>query len=78
MKDILQYKEDFLENGFSILPNIYSSDEIEKITAFIDKIDSTKSTVRKSVDLFAIRQFLKESPQISNLIFTKKLKSILQ
>ncbi|PIY10840.1 MAG: phytanoyl-CoA dioxygenase [Flexibacter sp. CG_4_10_14_3_um_filter_32_15] len=78
MKNVSKHKKELLENGFTILPNIYSSDEIEKISACIDEIDTSKSTVRKSVDLFAIRQFLKENPEINNLIFTKKLKSILQ
>ena len=78
MKDTTQYKKEFSEKGFAILSSIYSLEEIEKITNFIDKIDITKSTVRKSIDLFAIRQFLKDNPQISNLIFTKNLKSILQ
>ncbi|WP_338815461.1 phytanoyl-CoA dioxygenase family protein (plasmid) [Bernardetia sp. Wsw4-3y2] len=78
MENTKTYIKELSENGFTVLPTIYSSDEIEKITAFIDKIDTSRSTVRKSVDLFAIRQFLKESPEVSNLIFTKKLKSILQ
>lgn len=78
MQNINKHKKELSENGFTILPSIYSSGKIKKIIAFIDKIDTTKSTVRKSVDLFAIRQFLKDNSEISKLIFTKKFNSILQ
>ncbi|AFM02582.1 Phytanoyl-CoA dioxygenase (PhyH) [Bernardetia litoralis DSM 6794] len=71
-------QKELSENGFTIFPSIYSSDEIRKITDFIAKIDTTKSTVRKSVDLFAIRQFLKDNSEISKLVFTKNFKSIFQ
>ncbi|RZL32625.1 MAG: phytanoyl-CoA dioxygenase, partial [Pedobacter sp.] len=65
-------------NGYSIVQNIYTKQEIEKILELINKVDSTKSTFRKSADLFAIRQFLKEIPASYDVIFNEKLKNIIK
>ena len=65
------------ENGFTILNSIYSNQEIEQILLVIDQVDKTKETFRKSTDLFAIRQFLKEVPETTNLIFNDHLKEVM-
>jgi ectoine hydroxylase-related dioxygenase (phytanoyl-CoA dioxygenase family) len=64
--------------GFSIIPNIYNDDEIEQILNVINQADPSKETFRKSADLFAIRQFLKEIPAVYDLIFNEKLKFIIK
>ncbi|TKC08301.1 phytanoyl-CoA dioxygenase family protein [Pedobacter polaris] len=64
--------------GFSIISDVYSNQEIEQILAVINEVDTTKDTFRKSADLFAIRQFLKEIPAVYGLVFNSKLKSIIQ
>lgn len=56
MTDLTQHKKQLLENGFTIFPKTYSSYEVEEIIKGIEKIDTTKKTVRKSVDLFVIRK----------------------
>ncbi len=43
----------------------------------IDKADKAKATFRRSTELFAIRQFLKEIPEMADLIFNSKLKSVI-
>jgi hypothetical protein len=43
----------------------------------IDNVDSSKDTFRKTNDLFAIRQFLREVPSTFDLIFTERLKKII-
>jgi hypothetical protein len=51
--------------GFTIIDNVFSESEIEKIVSLIENTteNNTKnSTFRKSKDLFAIRQFHKEIP----------------
>ncbi|MBC7487440.1 MAG: phytanoyl-CoA dioxygenase family protein [Cytophagaceae bacterium] len=79
MKDFTKHKDELSENGFTILENIYSKDEVEKLLSSIEQVDdSTKQTFRKSEDLFAIRQFLKEVPQTADLIFNEKLKGIIR
>jgi ectoine hydroxylase-related dioxygenase (phytanoyl-CoA dioxygenase family) len=70
-------KDEILENGFSIINNIYSLPEIEQIKSIIHQADSSKDTFRKSNDLFAVRQFLKEIPETVELIFNENLKLII-
>lgn len=57
--NLQQYKQDIADNGFSVISNIFSEEEVEKIGQMIGQIDTSKETFRKSEDLFAIRQFLK-------------------
>ncbi|WP_312900408.1 phytanoyl-CoA dioxygenase family protein [Chryseobacterium taichungense] len=71
-KDLIQ------DNGFTIINNIFSDEETEKIREFIQHIDTSKETFRKSEDLFAIRQFLKEIPSVKDLIFNENIKSIIK
>lgn len=73
-----KHKIDLAENGFTIIKNIYSDPEIEQILLTIDQADKTNETFRKSSDLFAIRQFLKEIPATTNLVFNNNLKSIVR
>ena len=72
------HKIDLTENGFTTVDNIYSDKEIEQILLTIDQADTTKVTFRKSADLYAIRQFLKEIPETTNLIFNNNLKYIVK
>ena len=78
MTDFTKNKQDLLDNGLTILDPIYTDEEINNILAIINNSDSSNSTFRKSTDLFAIRQFLKELPQTVMLIFNDKLKSIIK
>lgn len=78
MEEALKAKEQLLKQGFTILENIYSDKEVSLLLNVIDGVDSSKETFRKSADLFAIRQFLKEIPQAQEIIFNKKLQTIIQ
>lgn len=73
-----QHKNIIADNGFSVISNAFSKEEIEKISEVIQSIDTSKDTFRKSEDLFAIRQFLKEIPEVRDLIFNKNLKTIIK
>ena len=67
--------------GFAIIDNVYSENEIEKIISEIEKVtenETENSTFRKSDDLFAIRQFHKEIPETLNLIFNQNLREIIK
>ena len=65
--------------GFAIIDNVYSENEIEKIISEIEKVTETEnSTFRKSQDLFAIRQFHKEIPETLNFIFNQNLRKIIK
>ncbi len=72
------YKKHISEKGFTTIPDVFSEDEIKAILGKIEEVDPSKDTFRKSEDLFAIRQFLKEIPGVCKLIFTPKLKEIIE
>jgi len=74
----MKQKDDFLLNGFAIIDNIYTAEEIEILLQQINQTNTGKDTFRKSQDLFAIRQFLKEVPSTLDTIFNDKLKSVLK
>ena len=65
-------------NGFTTVPEIYSAGEINTIVTLIDSVGSDKTTFRKTDDLFAIRQFLKEVPGAANVVFNDKLKAMIK
>ena len=68
----------FIEKGFTVINNVFSTEEVDQILENIDRADTTNPTFRKSKDLFAIRQFLKEIPSIQSLVFVDKLKNIIE
>jgi ectoine hydroxylase-related dioxygenase (phytanoyl-CoA dioxygenase family) len=70
-------EQKLLHDGFSIIDNIFTTEEINSILQAISQVDTTKPTFRKTSDLFAIRQFLKEVPATFPLIFNDRLKSII-
>ncbi|KGO94752.1 phytanoyl-CoA dioxygenase family protein [Flavobacterium subsaxonicum] len=75
--DLADYKLDVENNGFTVIDNIYNETEIEAILDVIENVDTTNDTFRKSADLFAIRQFLKEVPNVLPLLLNHKLKEII-
>ena len=66
-----------MDNGFTVIANVYSGAELKSIIDAIEHVDSSKPTFRKTNDLFAIRQFLKEVPQSLPFIFTDRLTYII-
>lgn len=75
----LHYRKNTIaENGFTVINRIFSDAEIQTIGKVIENIDTSKETFRKSEDLFAIRQFLKEVPGIHDLIFNEKMKNVIR
>jgi ectoine hydroxylase-related dioxygenase (phytanoyl-CoA dioxygenase family) len=76
--DFKQHKNLITKNGFTVINSVFSEEEIESIREIIQDIDTSKETFRKSEDLFAIRQFLKEIPDIRHLIFNDAVKTIIR
>lgn len=70
-------KEKVLSDGFAVVDDVFTSDEINSILQAISKVDTTNPTFRKTADLFAIRQFLKEVPETRSIIFSDRLLSII-
>jgi ectoine hydroxylase-related dioxygenase (phytanoyl-CoA dioxygenase family) len=77
MNKLKTYKTEIEELGFTTIENIYSTEEVQKIIETINQVDTSKDTFRKSNDLFAIRQFLKEVPETQNLIFNENLQKVI-
>lgn len=78
MGGLVKHDEQLASDGFTIIEDVYSDDEIKVLLGIIDSVDSSNPTFRKSNDLFAIRQFLKEVPGIKPLIFTDKLYTLIR
>jgi ectoine hydroxylase-related dioxygenase (phytanoyl-CoA dioxygenase family) len=78
MADLNKYKQGILDDGFTVIENVFTDTEIEHIIEIIQQANTSKPTFRKTNDLFAIRQFLKEVPATSPFIFTKRLNSIIR
>ncbi len=72
-----KHKQKILTEGFSVIENVFSEEEIKSILNAIEQADTSNETFRKSNDLFAIRQFLKEVPEVVPHIFNEQLRSII-
>src|ERR1700754_278342 len=66
------------EQGLIILGDIFTSQEVHAIIEKIEEADTSRPQFRKTKELFAIRQFLKEIPQLTDLIFTDPFKAIVR
>ncbi|MFC0772691.1 phytanoyl-CoA dioxygenase family protein [Terrimonas alba] len=75
---VSELKEQIHNNGFAIINDVFSEEEIESMLDAISRVDTAKQTVRKNADLFAIRQFLKEIPEAATTIFNDNLKTLIQ
>lgn len=63
--------------GFSIVENIFSDEEINRIISCIEHTKKEGDSFLKTKDVFAIRQLLNEIPQLKKLIFTTKFKALI-
>lgn len=77
-QDLQVYQKDILEKGFAVINSVFTDREIEKIAETIQKTDSSTENFRKSDDLFAVRQFLKEVPEVKGLVFNENVKTIVR
>jgi ectoine hydroxylase-related dioxygenase (phytanoyl-CoA dioxygenase family) len=71
------HKNELETQGFTIIDNVFTPEETSAMISEIEKADTTTDTFRKSANLFAIRQFLKEIPQVKPLIFNQKILNII-
>ncbi|MBF4518603.1 phytanoyl-CoA dioxygenase family protein [Flavobacterium sp. ANB] len=77
----MSYSNEINSEGFAIINDVYSENEIEKLISLIENTTENKTdngTFRKSQDLFAIRQFHKEIPETLPFIFNQDLKEIIK
>lgn len=74
---MIGHKKEIEEKGFTVINDVFTHEEVAHLINVIQQADHTKDTFRKTKDLFAIRQFLKEVPAAASLILTKKLSDII-
>jgi ectoine hydroxylase-related dioxygenase (phytanoyl-CoA dioxygenase family) len=77
MKGSSDHHKALLTQGFTVLNGIYTADELKQLVSVINAADSSGDTFRKTDDLFAIRQMLKEIPTVLPVIFNKKLMQLI-
>ena len=78
LHNLENHKSHILEYGFAVINNVFSQKELEEINYVLQNIDTSKENFRKSEDLFAIRQFLKEVPEIKDLIFNGNIQRVVK
>jgi len=77
MQDSALIKEEVKGNGFSIIRQVYTGDEVKAILESIRSVDKNNPSFRKTADLFAIRRLFKEIPTLLPGVFTDKLKALI-
>ena len=70
-------KENISRDGFAIIDNVFTNEEIDSLLLTISQADTSRATFRKTNDLFAIRQFLKEVPASIDKVFNDNLNNII-
>ena len=71
------HKEKIAGEGFAVVDDVYTQAETDAILHAIVEADVSGPAFRKSEDLFAIRQFLKEVPGVYDLLFTARLRALI-
>ncbi|WP_103864122.1 phytanoyl-CoA dioxygenase family protein [Aquimarina sp. I32.4] len=65
------------EKGYSILNNLYSIEEISEILSCIKNVAQDRDSFMKTGDLYAIRQLIKNIPELKTHLFNKKITQLI-
>lgn len=65
------------KNGYSVLADLYSENEINQISTCIENSEQDGNSFLKTKDLFAIRQLIKNVPNLTDLLFNEKLTELI-
>ncbi len=71
-------KQQLADKGYAITKPLFNAVEIDAILRHVSEVDPAKPTFRKTADLFAIRQFLKEIPELQPLLFKPAFNALIQ
>lgn len=77
MDDAMFHKARITGQGFSVVESVYTDMEVDAVLQIIEQADTSKDTFRRSDDLFAIRQFLKELPGVLPVLLNDRLKELI-
>lgn len=78
LNNLENHKSHIEEYGFAVINHVFSQEELEDINLALQNINTSKENFRKSEDLFAIRQFLKEVPEIKDLVFNENIRKVIK
>ncbi len=70
-------KNEFLENGFAIAENIFTNKKIDQILQVIENKTIRSKNYRINQELFAVRSFLGEIPELQSLVLVPKIQELL-
>jgi len=68
-----KYINELQENGFSVIENIYSDQEINEMASCLEHANQHSNSFMKTKDLFAIRQLIEQIPGLKKPLFNSKM-----
>lgn len=78
MQTLNRHKEEIIQNGFTVINEIFTGTEVENIIKLIEEANVFNPGISKSTGIFAIRRFFKEIPEALELIFNDRLMTVIQ
>ena len=75
--DLTHYRAELETQGFTIISALFNDNEIGAIASVIESADTSGVAFRRSASLFAIRQFLKEIPEVLPLLLNATFKKVI-
>jgi ectoine hydroxylase-related dioxygenase (phytanoyl-CoA dioxygenase family) len=76
--DATKHLEEVNRNGFTIIEDVFSTEEITKLVSAIDRATKNIITSGQAKEVFSIRRFLKVVPETIPVIFNAKLKALIK
>lgn len=70
-------KKELEENGYTVLSDLYSNTELDQIIRCIGNSERNGSSFLKSKELFAIRQLVKNIPELADLLFNQNMLALI-
>jgi ectoine hydroxylase-related dioxygenase (phytanoyl-CoA dioxygenase family) len=77
MLNLISVKDKISSDGFAVVNDIFSIEEIDRLLSIISTTGTSSPNFRQTTHLFAIRQFLKEVPASSPVIFNSRFNSMI-
>lgn len=68
----------FSEKGYAITTPLFSNDEVQAMVDVIASANQSSPTFRRSADLFAVRRFLLEVPEVQAIVLKKELLQLVE
>src|SRR5579875_2741479 len=77
MDELIHHQENLVNNGFTVIDQVFSLEEVQQIIRAIEVADTTGPLFRKTSDLFAIRQVLKQMTQLVPFVFNENMRRLI-